>query len=81
MYVAFAPLLIALAAGAFLYIWSKKHSSGFGQFVGGMIMLLSTLLLLLQVMHEVKMWNGGAMMMRDMQKMMHQMPQQQKPAQ
>ncbi len=75
MYVIFAPILIALAAGAFLYAWSQKKESGFGKLMGGLITLLSLLLLVLQVFQTSKMWREGVVIKKEMQKMMRQMPE------
>ena len=75
MYVIFAPILIALAAGGFLYAWSQKKDSGFGKFMGGFITFLALLLLVLQVFQTSKMWREGVVIKKEMQKMMRQMPE------
>lgn len=76
MYVAFAPILIALAAGALLFVWSQKKDSGFGKAVGMLIFLCALILVVLQAMHTSKMWRDGFMMKKEMREMMHQMPEE-----
>lgn len=75
MYVIFAPLLIALACGAFLYIWSHTQHSIFGKFVGGFIGLFAVILLILQAWQMSKTWQDGQMIKKEMQKMLRQMPE------
>lgn len=75
IYAVFAPLLVALAAGAFLFVWSQKKGSGFGKFMGSLITLCALLLLILQGWQTSKMWQDGIVIKKEMQKMMRQMPE------
>lgn len=75
MYVIFAPLLISLACGTFLYVWSHTKHSILGKFVGGFVALLAVILLILQTWQMSKTWQDGRMIKREMQKMMRQIPE------
>lgn len=75
MYMSFAPLLIALAAGTFLYVWANTKHSFLGKFVGGLIALLAVILLVCQTWHVSKTWQDGRVIKKEMQKMMRQMPE------
>lgn len=75
MYVIFAPILIALAAGTFLFAWSQHKGSGFGKFMGALITLFALILLALQAWQTSKMWQDGRMIKKEVQKMMQQMPE------
>lgn len=75
MYVIFAPLLIALACGTFLHIWSHTKHSFLGKFIGGLIALIALILLILQSWQLSKSWQDGRVIKKEMQKMMRQMPE------
>lgn len=75
MYVVFAPLLITLVCGTFLYIWSHGKRSALGKGVGSVVAFLACILLVLQVWYMSKTWREGRVIKNEMQKMMRQMPE------
>ena len=73
-YMIFAPLLVALAAGAFLFVWSGKNNSGFGKFMGSLITLVALVLIALQTWSMSTNWQHRGIWKKDMEKMMKQIP-------
>lgn len=73
-YVVFAPLLVALAAGSFLFVWSKHKGSGFGKFMGALITLVTLVLIALQTWRMATNWENRPMWQNQMQEMMKQIP-------
>jgi len=74
MYVLFAPLLIALAAGTFLFVWAHHKNSTFGKFMGAIITLASLLLIALQTWNISHTHKEQEVIKTDLKKMMKQIP-------
>lgn len=59
LHAAFGLLLIALASGVFLYIWSAKNDSGLGRVFGLIVILLAVIDMLCAAYYGVKYWKEG----------------------